>query len=76
MNRYATTSDNDVADELEENADLCTCSSCPNTPIDRSKCCLSEAKIKNECQLENVNCVLKLKKIEKLWDKVNILFIG
>ena len=55
---------------MENNADLCSCSNCPRAAIDLSKCCLSETKLKIECQKENVGCVLKLKKIEKLWDKV------
>ena len=70
MNKYNTPSDHDVDDEVEESTNLCSCLNCPSTAIDLSKCCLTETKIRNECQKENVGCVLKLKKIDKLWDKV------
>ena len=72
MNRNSPTPDNIDDDEVQESTDLCSCSSCPTIAIPLSKCCLSEAKIRNECQKENVDCVLKLKKIEKLWDKVKL----
>ena len=58
---------------IQEIADHCSCFNCPDTPIDLSKCCLSEMKIRTACQEQKVGCVLKLKKLENLWNKVSLL---
>ena len=56
-----------VSDNINSTQDTCMCTLCPLKPIE---CCKAEAKIKAACEEENVNCVIKLKKIDKLWNKV------
>ena len=67
-------SDNEIDDEnhlVDEAADnVCTCALCPKDPIEHSKCCHLEGRIKSELENESVNCVVALKKMTKLWDKV------
>ena len=53
----------------------CQCKMCPVDPkdwvgLEHSKCCHVEPKIKSEMQEESVNCVIHLKRMAKLWDKV------
>ena len=59
-----------VEDNIDSIQDTCMCTLCPLKPIEHCKCCKAEAKIKAACEEENVDCVIKLKKIDKLWNKV------
>ena len=58
--------------QILEEAFMCTCAHCPKDLIEHSKCCHQEGKIKSELERESVNCVVALKKMAKLWDKVII----
>ena len=59
-----------VDDNIIFTQDTCMCTLCPLVPIEHCKCCKAEANIKAACEDENVSCVIKLKKIDKLWNKV------
>ena len=57
---------------LESEAKVCICENCPDIPIENSKCCLHEIKIKEKCEKENVECVTRIEKISLVWKKVKI----
>ena len=49
---------------------VCLCEHCPPVPEKDSKCCYSEANIKAAIEKESTSCVINLKKMSKIWDKV------
>ena len=51
---------------------LRVCGQCPAFQLD-FMCCLSEAKNKVACDKGEVSCILKLRRISKVWDKECII---
>ena len=49
---------------------VCVCENCPDIPVESSKCCNQEIKVREMCEKENVGCVTKVQKISLVWDKV------
>ena len=52
-------------------AQVCLCELCPEIPEKDSKCCHCEDKNKAACEEEGVTCIIRLKKMSKIWDKVS-----
>ena len=48
---------------------ICLCEFCPTVLEDESICCYYAAKNRTSCEEESVSCVIKLKKVSKIWDK-------
>ena len=57
---------------VESEAQVCICEIYPDIPIENSKCCLHEIKIKEKCEKENVECVTRIEKNSLVWKKVKI----
>ena len=55
---------------------MCGCGKCPAVPIEECKCCCNDAKVLEDCSKDGVQCIIKLAKMAKVWDKVNNCFLS
>ena len=55
---------------MPEVRDPCLCGNCPDMHEEHSKCCQYEMKNRAACEKEDVSCIVDVKKMNKVWDKV------
>ena len=67
---FCTSISSNSQEHVPEVPFICLCKLCPLVPETDSKCCCSEANIKAAIDKESASCVIKLKKMSKIWDTV------
>ena len=62
--------------QIPEASNACLCGNCPSVPEEHSKCCHYETKNKAACEKEDVTCIIDVRKMNKIWDKVRKLLLS